>query len=265
MQFLSTPSARRATFLFSGGDPIERISIHALCEEGDRCARGMSIHLHDFYPRPLRGGRQAGLRRSSAPLHISIHALCEEGDLSVAYQKAIAGNFYPRPLRGGRPVTNPAAFTGGRISIHALCEEGDPVQVGGKHGTHDFYPRPLRGGRHGRAGGVLLLDLFLSTPSARRATWQGGCDYNLQLISIHALCEEGDISPFSGTTSCCNFYPRPLRGGRPFFKIACSPRFAFLSTPSARRATRCLDIVMLRHHFYPRPLRGGRPGCSGPF
>ena len=33
---------------------------------------------------------------------------------------------------------------------------------------------------------------FLSTPSARRATWQGGRNYDLQLISIHALREEGD-------------------------------------------------------------------------
>ena len=34
--------------------------------------------------------------------------------------------------------------------------------------------------------------LFLSTPSARRATIQTGIQYNAQLISIHALREEGD-------------------------------------------------------------------------
>ena len=33
---------------------------------------------------------------------------------------------------------------------------------------------------------------FLSTPSARRATIQTGIQYNAQLISIHALREEGD-------------------------------------------------------------------------
>ena len=57
-----------------------------------------------------------------------------------------------------------------------------------------FYPRPLRGGRHGRAGGVLLLDLFLSTPSARRATAAVDVVGHIDVISIHALCEEGDTS-----------------------------------------------------------------------
>ena len=59
-QFLSTPSARRAT----RGDLIERqvfeISIHALREEGD--------------PTPPPG---------AANRLISIHALREEGDLTV--------------------------------------------------------------------------------------------------------------------------------------------------------------------------------------
>ena len=81
LKFLSTPSARRATRLhvseslrnadfyprpLRGGRRLDafglmdvfKISIHALCEEGD--------------PRPqrLRGHQRA----------ISIHALCEEGD-----------------------------------------------------------------------------------------------------------------------------------------------------------------------------------------
>ena len=58
-QFLSTPSARRATF-------------------------GISCILHvfyDFYPRPPRGGRLNGVEQSSKTTVISIHALREEGDL----------------------------------------------------------------------------------------------------------------------------------------------------------------------------------------
>ena len=58
--------------------------------------------------------------------------------------------FYPRPPRGGRPdvpAVCPSIFT---ISIHALREEGDPV----------FWYRPRS-----------VLE-FLSTPSARRATWR---------------------------------------------------------------------------------------------
>ena len=68
-------------------------------------------------------------------------------------------------------------------------------------------------------------------------------DINFQLpriprsISIHALREEGDktFSVFEMLLS--HFYPRPPRGGRlrmPAFLFAVT---AFLSTPSARRAT----------------------------
>ncbi len=35
--------------------------------------------------------------------------------------------------------------------------------------------------------------LFLSTPSARRATKIRRCSMDILLISIHALCEEGDL------------------------------------------------------------------------
>ena len=33
-------------------------------------------------------------------------------------------------------------------------------------------------------------------------------------ISIHALCEEGDTLQSVQKSVYCNFYPRPLRGGR---------------------------------------------------
>ena len=79
-----------------------------------------------------------------------------------------------------------------------------------------FYPRPPRGGRPMKIIGLLSLQAFLSTPSARRATvksmiYTEGTD----LISIHALREEGDS--------------KRLKTG--------NKQQAFLSTPSARRAT----------------------------
>ena len=44
-----------------------------------------------------------------------------------------------------------------------------------------------------------------------------------------------------------------------------SPRTAFLSTPSARRATRGrLRQLPHQHHFYPRPPRGGRRSAATP-
>ena len=57
------------------------ISIHALCEEGDVSRQITSTPYTDFYPRPLRGGRQRLHWKQKRRILISIHALCEEGDL----------------------------------------------------------------------------------------------------------------------------------------------------------------------------------------
>ena len=172
------------------------------------------------------------------------------------------------------------------ISIHALREEGDsgPSSKGRRAGH--FYPRPPRGGRlHLRPSGPLLC-LFLSTPSARRATPRDTQEGAAVQISIHALREEGDCCPsnallktvlFLSTPSArratdndvdkfiasYDFYPRPPRGGRPSSTMRSRGALIFLSTPSARRAT-CLSRRRLQGpwNFYPRPPRGGRP-CIG--
>ena len=103
------------------------------------------------------------------------------------------------------------------ISIHALREEGD----------------------RRRSASTIALKLFLSTPSARRAT---------------RFCWRPGGGPW-------HFYPRPPRGGR--LEIARTPKnsIKFLSTPSARRATcRCPCCCCQTGYFYPRPPRGGRRG-----
>ena len=78
--------------------------------------------------------------------------------------------FYPRPPRGGRPVQRRWLLPSIPISIHALREEGD-----------------LRCRWPG-----LCTAVFLSTPSARRAT--------ISCIALDAFAMD--------------FYPRPPRGGR---------------------------------------------------
>ena len=169
-----------------------QISIHALCEEGDGLVLLISAGRIYFYPRPLRGGRHwaakwevafniflstPSARRATVTggnlvyfLVISIHALCEEGDENLQNIQQSLSDFYPRPLRGGRPV-RPVKVSGGElISIHALCEEGDPTPGKAWRGISYFYPRPLRGGRPEGGDKHCLISLFLSTPSARRAT-----------------------------------------------------------------------------------------------
>ena len=59
-------------------------------------------------------------------------------------------------------------------------------------------------------------------------------------ISIHALREEGDEVRQEGQLRHHYFYPRPPRGGRPFIAPQYPRLCAFLSTPSARRATHFL-------------------------
>ena len=77
------------------------------------------------------------------------------------------------------------------------------------------------------------MEIFLSTPSARRAT--GGTAYDLAklVISIHALREEGDAGSSAKRWTPPNFYPRPPRGGRPPTRL--SP---WLSRPISIHALR---------------------------
>ena len=56
-----------------------------------------------------------------------------------------------------------------------------------------------------------------------------------------------------------NFYPRPPRGGRPLPDDVIMLTDPFLSTPSARRATKSWrHWTSCSRNFYPRPPRGGR-------
>ena len=198
---------------------------------------------YDFYPRPPRGGR---LRHSS----------------KLQQDK---GYFYPRPPRGGRLCIPCACWLCPRFLSTPSARRATSCGAYHQSVRHYFYPRPPRGGRpdgagHGRrtccisihalreegdcAGYVVIGDtlVFLSTPSARRATlW----------LSMSMM-----ITAY--------FYPRPPRGGRPRIACAWPTSFIFLSTPSARRATPDQQAgIHVRQDFYPRPPRGGRPPNAG--
>ena len=124
-------------------------------------------------------------------MDISIHALREEGDLVM-------------------PQVSQQSF----ISIHALREEGDLFRPRRLLSGRYFYPRPPRGGRRNALAATLIRFLFLSTPSARRATFRAA-GYSVDVwISIHALREEGDGEAGQHSFMVLDFYPRPPRGGR---------------------------------------------------
>ena len=147
---------------------------------------------------------------------ISIHALREEGDYAATSSTLVpATYFYPRPPRGGRPAKPgngcitfedfyPRPPRGGRrayrtrfmglcnISIHALREEGDPAAL----------------------EDLSIAGVFLSTPSARRATTVGLC----AILAIEFLstpsARRATRGDSVGSVRRKDFYPRPPRGGR---------------------------------------------------
>ena len=148
MAFLSTPSARRATFSAALWD----------------------VRKADFYPRPPRGGRPSFLVSAAVCFGISIHALREEGDMASVALMVRHRDFYPRPPRGGRlyyynRADGKLKFLSTPSARRATCCPHPDAQV-----QSDFYPRPPRGGRHTLVGEWAKIWLFLSTPSARRAT-----------------------------------------------------------------------------------------------
>ena len=168
--------------------------------------------------------------------------------------------FYPRPPRGGRRGAAKGQRGVNVISIHALREKGDTDGARSIRTQQNFYPRPPRGGRRWRGDSVGLDQVFLSTPSARRATLRQRPEHLPLRISIHALREEGDgvpsFLPLGRNISIHALREEGDRGG--VGVTAMSQRF--LSTPSARRATRWRrDRWCRRTYFYPRPPRGGRP------
>ena len=192
--FLPTPSARRATLAKAGIATSDRLFLPTpSARRATWSCASRSTRWSNFYPRPPRGGRP-----NPPP---------------TAWE---ARNFYPRPPRGGRlelflflhdtriflptPSARRAtecffgAFVHFGISIHALREEGDGVTSCTPESNWYFYPRPPRGGRHCGLCAGAIRQIFLSTPSARRATPRRKAHYPGFLISIHALREEGDPS-----------------------------------------------------------------------
>ena len=102
IQFLSTPSARRATVVGVVLALVDGISIHALREEGDFCGLLAVAFIVLFLSTPSARRATRPQRLRGHQRAISIHALREEGD-RVAVRRGDMS----------------------QISIHALREEGD--------------------------------------------------------------------------------------------------------------------------------------------
>ena len=193
---------------------------------------------------------------------ISIHALREEGDGSSKLRPVSSFLFLSTPSARRATLQKRGFKRRMVISIHALREEGDAGACMEREGQEDFYPRPPRGGRQSATRfPVRGVTIFLSAPSARRATRPFGVAVDDQIISIHALREEGDSSAHRLTHVQRTISIHALREEGDFLRLTAGALLdAFLSTPSAKRATISVSRTARRSaDFYPRPPRGGRP------
>ena len=170
-KFLSTPSAGRATLMMYGLQPTAA----------------------NFYPRPPRGGRQQVLFERRQKELISIHALRKEGDEPVFCRYRRRQGFLSTPSARRATRQSHYGHCQHEISIHALRKEGDPAGVNPTRKGEHFYPRPPQGGRPAVRSPKGTGAVFLSTPSARRATCRTGHVQVITAISIHALRKEGDL------------------------------------------------------------------------
>ena len=170
-RFLSTPSARRATSAEAAANRAWQISIHALREEGDNSFQCSQSSRLDFYPRPPRGGRPyvAGyVTKKTYEFYPRPPRGGRHRHSSKLQQEK--GYFYPRPPRGGRPSLAFSLLCNREISIHALREEGDGCSIDLGHIVDVFLSTPSA--RRATISALLIYSslVFLSTPSARRAT-----------------------------------------------------------------------------------------------
>ena len=146
-EFLSTPSARRATRRrMASLHPIVFLSTPSARRATDD-GRNLRLRCAEFLSTPsARRATDAAKKFFALPI-ISIHALREEGDNTDQRKMNVARHFYPRPPRGGRRyhteyqlgieefLSTPSARRAtqwcvltrrtSKISIHALREEGD--------------------------------------------------------------------------------------------------------------------------------------------
>ena len=199
----------------------DRISIHALREEGDKLLYFVQVQFVVFLSTPsARRATREDVRVSRQRRGISIHALREEGDDIVGQGRDLDDGFL------STPSARRATLLGGKLFWMASY----------------FYPRPPRGGRQYRSRDKRGFGTFLSTPSARRATNDAA-----------VFRQNGE---FLSTPSARRATHRQLATGQPLHIFLSTPsarratpdrclryRFhPFLSTPSARRATRTIPV-----------------------
>ena len=166
--FLSTPSARRATYVDAADNALKVFLSTPSARRATRLLLSVSWKV-EFLSTPSARRATQPADRQVGLIEISIHALREEGDHHCP-ERSARRRISIHALREEGDARGPSRRGCRSISIHALREEGDCRWRSLSAPKGYFYPRPPRGGRQGHTDGP-------APP---------------QSISIHALREEGD-------------------------------------------------------------------------
>ena len=183
-----------------------------------------------FNSRPHRG-RQLKSGAGWICIDISTHALTE-GDGAGSFWR-VCGRISTHALTEG-DLQKYNFHLSAHISTHALTEGGFPLQ-------EKSFSNPL----------------FQLTPS-RRATINAKIEFELEMISTHALTE-GDSAAARSFRSLRHFNSRP-HGGRLLCTLGRRTRYIFQLTPS-RRATYSFAFFKTKFFISTHALTEGDRSC----
>ena len=124
-----------------------------------------------FYPRPPRGGRRIAEVVCFREVKFLSTPSARRATHDHRTKSENSTYFYPRPPRGGRLRGQQPELCVHQISIHALREEGDPPSLFNYNHPPIFLSTPsARRATTCTWWKPTTMTQFLSTPSARRAT-----------------------------------------------------------------------------------------------
>ena len=150
------------------------ISIHALLAESDASNRRERQEQHDFYPRSPCGERHSNFTQKRTSSQFLSTLSLRRATMSARREASESIDFYPRSPCGERLHYDNYNLHCVEISIHALLAESDNFSVSVIELIEYFYPRSPCGERLLDTVQIVIVKIFLSTLSLRRATPPAG-------------------------------------------------------------------------------------------
>ena len=167
------------------------VSIHALLAESDRHAHGHQALRRRFNPRSPRGERPAS--RCPMPTRAKFQSTLSSRRATRRPDIFHSRIQFQSTLSSRRATPRKMDLTDAqKVSIHALLAESDRFSRRMSAISRRFNPRSPRGERRHIPGQLVILTVFQSTLSSRRATGYVEDRAGQYSVSIHALLAESD-------------------------------------------------------------------------